>query len=178
MNAKAVFVLALLAAPLSAQALRSELSLNGTWTFKPLRPSLPAGTIVVPSWWSDHNPDWDDHWGSGSPCNKTIFQARYSRQFTFPAEMAGKVIKLRFGEVNHSCEVKIDGQPVGPKHYQGAVPFEYDVTSFFDPLDPTQTHTLALTVWDHLDLTDDPTHPLLATEYLYPFGHPMWANRL
>ena len=79
---------------------RDEVSLDGTWTFTPTvawdAPSaprnpatVPAGTITVPSAWSDLNPDCDDEWDPGSSWNKYIDEAVYSRTFDVPASFAG-----------------------------------------------------------------------------------------
>jgi len=171
---------------------RMSVSLNaeasaGVWTFTPIaaydrdndatgpkRPvSVPPGPIAVPSFWSDSNPAWDDDWKpADNPHNKWIEQAQYSRAFDVPASMEGKRIKLHFGAVNHAAEVRVNGRLVGPKHFQGTVPFEYDITDFVSA--PSTGNTLTVMVWDHNHLRDasDPS------KYAYPFGHAMWAHKM
>jgi len=182
----AVAAIVALAATSSFAQYREYVSLGadkstGIWTFTPLvakdyqgnPATFPPGPITVPGWWSDHNPDWDDDWPNDDPRDKHIEQAQYTRIFEVPASMTGKRIKLFFGEVNHSAEVSVNWQLVGPKHYQGNVPFEYDITDFVNPGYPT-LNTLDVVVWDHNDLRN----PSNMAMYLYPFGHPMWANKM
>ena len=175
-----------------ARRYRSSISLNadastGIWTFRPVAaydrdndstgPKKPVtikpGPITVPSFWSDMNPNWDDDWKPiGNPRNKWIEQAEYSRAFDVPATMAGRRIKLHFGAVNHAAEVRVNGKLAGPKHYQGVVPFEYDITGLAAA--PSKGNRLAVMVWDHKHLRDkkDPS------KYAYPFGHAMWAHKM
>lgn len=53
----------------------------------------------------------------------------YQRNFTVPADMLGKRILLRFGAVDHSCTVYINGQAVGA-HRGGYTPFAIDITDY------------------------------------------------
>lgn len=174
---------------LSAQGqttFHEKVSLNGTWTFTPLDStpaSIPPGPITVPSWWSDGNPDWDNDWISEplifpDPIlkNKEIKRARYERTLVVPATMAGKRIKLRFEAVNYTCEVKINGQSAGTKHYNGFIPFEYDITGLV-VADGTTVYNLEVTVGDFEDgdmVTGSPGNYL----YMYPMGHPPTVYQL
>ena len=188
-----VWVLCVVAGNASALGqYRVDLSLNGKaatgiWTFRPVaaydcdhgaaearkRVSIPAGPITVPSFWSDSNPDWDDDWRPiTSSRNKWIEQAEYSRRFDVPASMAGKRIKLHFGAVNHAAEVRVNGQMAGPRHYQGVVPLEYDITSLVSA--PSTGNVLTVMVWDHNQLRD----PHDRSKYAYPFGHAIWAHKM
>lgn len=52
----------------------------------------------------------------------------YRRSFHVPAEMQGKRLLLRFGAVDFSCQVYLNGQQVG-QHRGGYTPFALDVTA-------------------------------------------------
>ena len=53
----------------------------------------------------------------------------YQRRFTVPEQMQGRRILLRFGAVDHSCTVYVNGHAVGG-HQGGYTPFAMDITDF------------------------------------------------
>ncbi len=72
----------------------------------------------------------------------------YRRAFRVPAEMAGQRILLRFGAVDYSCRVYINGQMAG-EHRGGYAPFAKDIT----PLLHNGENDLCLRVEDQPDCT-------------------------
>lgn len=53
----------------------------------------------------------------------------YRRSFTVPAEMKGKRLLLRFGAVDYTCSVYVNGRCVGG-HRGGYTPFALDITDY------------------------------------------------
>lgn len=51
----------------------------------------------------------------------------YKRAFSIPEDMAGRQILLRFGAVDHACQIYINGQMAG-SHVGGYTPFAVDIT--------------------------------------------------
>ena len=72
----------------------------------------------------------------------------YRRGFRLPQEMAGRSILLRFGAVDFSCRVFLNGLQVGA-HRGGYTPFALDVTRFLRQGD----NDLCLRVEDYGDCT-------------------------
>jgi beta-galactosidase/beta-glucuronidase len=95
---------------------RSSLSLDGPWSLAfldvPRRPAGDVGTVSVPGSWTLQVPG----------CERSHGTVRYSRTFTVPDGRAGAVV-LRFGAVNHSARVLLDGHLLGV-HEGGWTPFE------------------------------------------------------
>lgn len=72
----------------------------------------------------------------------------YRRAFRVPADMTGQRILLRFGAVDYSCRVYINGQMTG-EHRGGYTPFTLDIT----PLLQDGENDLCLRVEDQPDCT-------------------------
>ena len=106
---------------------RETISLNGSWDiqYDPENTGQHAGwannktmlfdnTIEVPSTWNLYNPDYEG-------------VAYYRRTFLPERKYENKTIRLRFGAVNYSAEVFLNGTTLG-KHEGGYTPFEFDIT--------------------------------------------------
>ncbi len=93
------------------------LDLAGTWTFRsdPSSAGLPA-PIQVPGEWVMQGFEV-----------KPVQAAEYEREFSIPADWAGKRIKLRCDAVFSDATVFLNGTLAG-KHLGGFTPFELDVT--------------------------------------------------
>lgn len=72
----------------------------------------------------------------------------YRRAFRVPADMAGQRILLRFGAVDYSCRVYVNGQMAG-EHRGGYTPFMMDITSLLQ----SGENDLCLRVEDQPDCT-------------------------
>ncbi len=53
----------------------------------------------------------------------------YRRNFSLPSDFCKKQIIINFGAVDQTCELFINGSPVG-KNEGGYIPFSFDITSF------------------------------------------------
>jgi hypothetical protein len=77
---------------------------------------------------------------------------RYRRQFTIPAEWAGKKLLLHFGAVDWSCEVKVNGKVVG-NHKGGFDPLTFNISDAIQKVGP---QTLEVQVEDPTDTSTQP----------------------
>ena len=124
--------------------LRSEVLLDGLWTFTPL--GSIGTTITVPEFW-DAVPEF------------STVRARYERWVTVPDTWTGKRIKVEFRGVNHIADVYINGTAVG-SHVGGWTPFGFDITSL---VQPGQTFSLSV------DVRGGSSQPIVDSG-----GHPAW----
>lgn len=83
----------------------------------------------------------------------------YRRKFTLSEEMQGKRILLRFGAVDFSCIVYLNGQRIG-SHRGGYTPFAIDVTPYLLP----DENDLCVRVEDGYDCTQ-------------PRGKQLWKDK-
>jgi hypothetical protein len=102
--------------------------LDGEWSFIPDSErlheptSLPDGLpITVPGVWEAQV---ERPW--------RIVVGWYKRRFQIPAEWDGDCVLIRFGAVMYSCEVWLNGQPVG-EHEGGYTRFSLDATAAARP---------------------------------------------
>lgn len=56
---------------------------------------------------------------------------RYGRTFSIPEDWQGMRVRLHFGAVNSSCEVRINDRVVG-RHENGYLAFSFDVTDYLE----------------------------------------------
>ena len=85
--------------------------------------------IPVPSCWEEHEKDYEG-------------VAWYRRDFTVPADWAGRIVRLHFDAVNFQTEVWLNNQSVG-FHQGGFTPFEFRVDEM---LEPGEINTLTMRV--------------------------------
>ncbi len=132
---------------------RERICLNGLWRWQPAQASdspLPTsswGYFKVPGSWpgiTDYmqkdsqtvhaHPDWQN------ASLGTISAAWYERDFTAPADWAGRRITVSFEYLNSYAEVYLDGTPVGEVRFPGG---EIDLSS---AVRPAATQRLSLLV--------------------------------
>ena len=125
----------------------SYISLNGLWDYaitdSPELPESYEGKILVP-----FSPE-----ASLSGVNRTLMPGQflhYRRTFTAEKPQGGKHLILRFGAVDQSCTVYINGQKVG-EHSGGYWKFSFDITAYVKEGE----NLLQVVVWD---LTDSEYH--------------------
>lgn len=125
----------------------SYISLNGLWDYaitdSPELPDNYEGKILVP-----FSPE-----ASLSGVNRTLLPGQflhYRRTFTAEKVQGEKHLILRFGAVDQSCTVYINGQKVG-EHSGGYWKFSFDITAFVK----NGENLLQVIVWD---LTDSEYH--------------------
>jgi hypothetical protein len=96
---------------------RTELSLNGEWSFTPI--GKAKTTISVPDYWDAHTEF------------KNIDRAIYEKKIEVPAlnEWKSKIIKLEFEGVNFVTDVYINNKLVS-SHIGGWIPFSVDITPY------------------------------------------------
>lgn len=107
------------------------MSLDGSWDFLP---DPPAGFQDNPAdlaWKPLKVPSNYEMEGFQAKTDK----AAYHKVVTIPKEWAGKPIRLRAEAIYSSCEVWLNGQPVGG-HDGGATPFELDLSPAAKPGQP------------------------------------------
>jgi hypothetical protein len=103
---------------------RRTISLDGTWDvifdenetlkadcFKKVR---KTHAVEVPGVWEQARPFYDG-------------QGFYRRRFTLPANLGGKLLRLKFGAVNYYAEAFLNGKRIG-EHEGGYTPFVFDIT--------------------------------------------------
>ncbi len=118
------------------------INLNGAWRFAldPLHRGEADGWHRPPADWDHQKPlkvaGWDDvavpHCWSLDPRYFDITRVWYRRTFAAPQDLTGRVARLQFESVFHTCRVWINGQLVGT-HAGGYLPFERDVTEQLKP---------------------------------------------
>jgi len=125
----------------------SFISLNGLWDYaitdSPELSESYEGKILVP-----FSPE-----ASLSGVNRTLLPGQflhYRRTFTAEKPQGGKHLILRFGAVDQSCTVYINGQKVG-EHSGGYWKFSFDINAFVI----AGENLLQVVVWD---LTDSEYH--------------------
>jgi beta-galactosidase len=107
---------------LPTQEVRSQVCLNGTWSFTPDGGSQT--TILVPSTWrlsadSPFEAFTYPNWTGGGT---------YTRPLSVPASMSGKVIKVDFEAVRYQTTVKVNNTQVGTNS-DGFLPFEFKINN-------------------------------------------------
>src|SRR5688572_3243813 len=95
------------------------LSLNGPWSFSFDEPTFDR-EIIVP-----FAPEWPAS-TLGDPRPHSVVW--YRRTFEVPDGWSNDRVWLRFGAVDHSCEVWVNGTLVGT-HDGGHTPFGCDITA-------------------------------------------------
>jgi beta-glucuronidase len=109
------------AAPRSA--MQAEVSLDGTWQFRPDPkggPQPPAdgwSEVVVPHTWQV-NEAWADYLGV----------AWYRREFDAPAEWSSSLVRVEFEAVYHTAEVRVNNERLGTHPGRGYTAFTIDIT--------------------------------------------------
>lgn len=121
----------------------SFISLNGLWDYaitdSPELPESYEGKILVP-----FSPE-----ASLSGVNRTLLPGQflhYRRTFTAQNPAGGRRLILRFGAVDQSCTVYINGQKVGD-HSGGYWKFSFDITAFVTEGE----NLLQVVAWDLTD---------------------------
>lgn len=118
-----------------------SVGLSGRWGFQPNDGS--ATTIQVP--------------GGGwvKQGHQNTAQATYTRRVSVPNVVAGQVVKLELGAVNHEATLSVDGRRVGTQ-LTSFTPQSWDVSRF---VRPGGTHELKLDVKGRGALTSGPGGP-------------------
>ena len=90
----------------------------GTWT-----------TIPVPSQWELEG---FGSYNYGHDRKKSDEEGRYRHRFRVPAAWRDRTVDLVFEGVMTDAEVRLNGEPTGPRHQGAFYRFRYDVTSLVD----------------------------------------------
>lgn len=153
-------------------ATRSTRALAGVWRFKtdPKDVGEAEGwtkglkdfrLIPVPSSWNDIFDDVRNYVGS----------AWYETDFRVDKGWAGQRIHLRFGSVNYTAKVWVNGQPVGD-HVGGHLPFVFDIT---DAVSPDGDNVLTVLVENKIRLDRVPAVPDLSKVHMHTQHFPQTA---
>jgi len=95
--------------------------LNGSWDFETVG---WKGKIMVPFCAESLLSGFDGTIRYGE-------DLRYGRTFSIPEDWQGMRVRLHFGAVNSSCEVRINDRVVG-RHENGYLAFSFDVTDYLE----------------------------------------------
>ncbi len=138
-------------------ALRTQMSLNGTWDFSPSGEEH-GYPITVPDYW-DAYAEFRD-----------VDEAEYTRKVEIPTtpEWSGKELFLEFEGVNFIADVYINDQHLAT-HIGGWVPFRVDISKV---VTPGESFTLRVNVkgGNHKPIVDDKGAPLWPVGFT---GHEM-----
>jgi beta-galactosidase/beta-glucuronidase len=128
---------------------RDNVGKTQKWHLKePSDAIAPAAAVMVPSCWQEYLPEFSGGVGW------------YFKEFTLPAALKDRVMRLKFWAVDYFAEVWINGRPVG-SHEGGFTPFEFDITAqakfggenhlvvrVVDPPRPLEQSLLGLPGWE------------------------------
>jgi beta-glucuronidase len=153
-------------------ASRATRALGGTWRFKTDPADVGEGQgwanglsdfrlIPVPSSWNDIFDDVRNYVGS----------AWYETEFRIEKGWRGQRIHLRFGSVNYTAKVWLNGRLVGD-HVGGHLPFAFDVT---DKISLEGENRLTVLVENKIRLDRVPAVPDLSKVHMHTIHFPQTA---